>query len=184
MEKYVQLRPKLRRLFRRTAAGERGVTMIEFALVLPFLVVLFIGLVEFAEAFTVMRKLSMAAHTVSDLVAQEPSVDTAELNDVSLVADEILKPYGTAPLTIVIVSVVSDVDNAATVAWSHPASAYVPGTAYALPEAALTDPNTSLIVAEATYDFTPTVSRFLGSFQMNERGFFRPRFTQTVLKLD
>ncbi|NJM33400.1 MAG: pilus assembly protein [Rhodomicrobium sp.] len=163
--------------------------MIEFALVLPILAVLFVGLVEFGEAFTLTRKLSNAAGTVSDLVSQQTDVSTSELNDIALVAQEIIKPYRSAPLDLVIVSVVADADNNTTVAWSHPASAYAAGTAYTLPNnssadpnARMTEPHSSIIVAEAEYAFTPTVGSFLGSFTITERAYFRPRFSAVVTK--
>jgi hypothetical protein len=47
----------------------------------------------------------------------------------------------------------------------------------------LVDPNTSLIVVEAVYNFTPTISRFLGSFEISENAYFRPRMGQTM-KID
>jgi Flp pilus assembly protein TadG len=162
----------------RIGPGEDGAILIEFALVLPVLLILFIGLVEFSEAFTVSRKLATAASTVSDLVAQEASISCAELDDVKEVADEIIKPYG--PLSVTILSVVADANNNKTVAWSRPDGEA--GKPYTLPETGLTDPNTSLIVTEARYNFTPTISHFLGSFQIRERAFFRPRLTATVTR--
>lgn len=175
---------RLRRRLRRVVRGESGVTLIEFALVLPILTVLFVGLVEFSEAFSITRKLSNAASTVSDLVAQQPSVTTAQLNDIESIADELIKPYSAAPMSIVIVSVVADADNVTTVAWSHPSGAYSVGAAYPLPEEQLTEAFSNLIVAEAEYDFTPTVGSFLGSFTISQRAFFRPRFSGSVAKLD
>ena len=172
------------RAFRDIRGDERGVTLVEFALVLPVMIVIFIGLVEFSEAFTVARKLSGAAGTVSDLVAQESSVTNASLNDIEQVAGELMQPYSDTPLNVVIVSVVADENNATTVAWSYPAGAYAVGTPYTLPQAGLTEAGSSLIVTEASYNFTPTVSRFLGTFLLNERAFFRPRFSQAVTKLD
>ncbi len=169
------------RAFRR---GEDGVTMIEFAIILPVMLVLFIGLVEFCEAFSITRKLSNAASTVSDLVSQEPSVTSAGLEDIRQVATELMRPYSNTPLNIVIVSVVANEDNITTVAWSHPPGAYAAGAAYTLPQAGLTEPFSSIIVAEASYNFTPSVANFLGSFTIIEQAFFRPRFSQAVAKLD
>lgn len=161
--------------------SERGVISVEFALVLPILIILFIGLVEFTEAFTIDRKLSNVASTVSDLVAQEPSVTSASLSDLALVANEIIKPYSATPMSLVIVNVRSNNDGDKTVAWSYPSGSYTDGEPYtALPENELIDPNTSLIVVEAAYNFTPTVSRFLGSFQISENAYFRPRMGQTL----
>jgi len=169
---------------RRFGRSERGVTVVEFALVLPVLLMLFIGLVEFTEAFSITRKLSNSVSTVSDLVSREPSVSTAELTDITTVADQLMQPYPTAPLELVIVSVVTDSDNAPTVAWSYPAAAHVPGVVYDLPEEQLTAPNSSIIVAEGRYDFTPTVTQFLGSFEITQRSFFRPRMGSAVQKID
>lgn len=169
---------------RRFGRSERGVTAVEFALVLPVLLMLFVGMVEFTEAFSITRKLSNSVSTVADLVSREPSVSTAELTDIVTVADQLMQPYATAPMDLVIVSVVTDADNTPTVAWSHPAGEYVPGVVYDLPEEALTAPNSSIIVTEGRYDFTPTVTQFLGSFEITQRSFFRPRMGPAVQKID
>lgn len=173
------LRLDARSVMRRFRRGVRGVSLIEFALILPLLVLMFIGLIEFAEAFTVSRKLASTVNTVSDLVAQEASVTTTDLDNITLIADEIMKPYGTAPMNLVIVSVVADAANDATVAWSYP-PVYAIGAPYALPQNSLTDPNSSVIIAEATYDFTPTVTRFIGAVALRQRAFFRPRIAPSV----
>ena len=51
----------LRDLIGRFRRKKDGVVMIEFALVLPILVVLLLGLAEFTEAFSVNRKLAASA---------------------------------------------------------------------------------------------------------------------------
>src|SRR5262249_20721618 len=135
---------------RRFVKAARGVALIEFALVLPILIILFLGVVEFSEAFTILRKLSTSASTVSDLVSHHPTVTTADLDDIKLVANEIMQPYSSTPLSLVIVSVVADQDNATTVAWSYPSNAHATGAAYNLPQSGLTEPNSSIIVVEAT----------------------------------
>lgn len=180
---------KLEKNRRSLAHEDRGVTLIEFALVLPLMLLLFVGMVEFGEAFTLTRKLSTAASTVSDLVSQQTAVTTGDLNDIAQVAVEIIEPYAAGPLDIVIVSVVADAENNTTVAWSHPASAYAAGAAYTLPNnssadpnARMTEPNYSIIVAEAEYAFTPTVGNFLGTFTITQRAYFRPRFSTAVTK--
>jgi Flp pilus assembly protein TadG len=172
----------LRDLIERFRRKKDGVVMIEFALVLPILIVLFLGLAEFTEAFSVNRKLAASAGAVSDLIAQEPTVDNALLAEVSSIADELMKPHNTGPLQLVILSVVADVDNNTTVDWSYPPGSYAQGAPYILPNTALTTPNTSLVVTEATYDFTPTIGSFLGTFEMNEVAFFRPRLALKVMK--
>lgn len=173
------------RNFRR---GERGLSLIEFALIFPLMVMMFLGAVEFGEAFTLDRKLSNAASTTSDLVAQLDSLTTADLNDIALVADEILRPYSSEPFGLVLTSVVADQNNNTTVDWSYArgpgATARATGTAVTLP-AGLTEPNSSIIMAEASYGFSPSVGLFLtGVITLNGTAYFRPRLAQRVIKTD
>lgn len=162
---------------------EDGAVFVEFAIILPILIVLFLGLAEFTEAFSVNRKLAGTAGAVADLVAQEASVNNAFLADVSALGEELMKPHNTGPLQLVIISIVADENNTTRVDWSYPAdSGYTQGGSYALPDGALTSPNSSLIIAEASYGFTPTIGHFLGTFEMSEAAYYRPRLAQKVMK--
>lgn len=180
--------PWMRRLgaARRFKQSERGVTLIEFALIFPIMIFLFIGLVEFGEAFSVNRKISNAASTVSDLISQESSITNAELQDIAIVASEIVKPYRTAPFSMRIISVVANATNTSTtVAWSYPPGSPAVGSVFPLPGGQrLTEPNSSLIVAETSYAFTPSVGYFVGAITLNGVAYFRPRLARTVAKTD
>jgi Flp pilus assembly protein TadG len=169
---------------RRFGGCERGVSMIEFVLVFPIMIFLFVGLVEFGEAFSVNRKIRNAANTVSDLVSQEGSVSNAQLRDIVSVGTELLKPYGVAPFTLRVTSVVADARNRTTVAWSFPAGGPAVGSAFPLPQAQLTEPNSSVIVTQASYAFRPSAGYFIGSINLTGSAFFRPRALRVVAKTD
>jgi Flp pilus assembly protein TadG len=146
---------------------------------------MFFGLVEFGEAFAVNRKLTNAASTVSDLIAQVPEVSTAGLDDVARVADEIIKPYATTPMSMIVSSVETDGDGNVTVGWSYAhgggATARQPGNSYTLPQG-LAEPNSSVIVTETFYQFTPGVGLFLtGTITLSGQAFFRPRLSSAVV---
>jgi Flp pilus assembly protein TadG len=178
-------RPWLLPAAKRLVRSERGVTMIEFALVFPIMVIMFIGLVEFGEGFSIDRKIENAASTISDLVSQESSVNNAELGDIATVATELLKPYRTAPLTLRITSVVADAQNRTTVAWTYPAAGGpLAGAAFVLPRTALTEANSSIIVAQTSYAFAPALGYFIGSITLRGNAYFRPRASRTVAKTD
>lgn len=175
---------RLTRLWRSAQRRDDGVAMIEFALVLPIMIFIFVGMVEFGEAFTINRKVENAASTVADLVSQQGSVSDETLEDIVRVAEQVLLPYRSAPLSLRIISVVADAENReTTVAWSFGPGAPAANTAYSL-RAGLTEANSSVIVVEADYDFTPTVGHFLGSFEITGNAFFRPRTTRVVMKTD
>jgi Flp pilus assembly protein TadG len=176
--------PNSGRCLRLDRCACQGTALIEFALVFPLMIVIFLGLVEFGEAFAVNRKLTNSAGTVSDLVAQVPRVNTAELNDIARVAEEIVKPYRTVNLGLVVSSIRADGNNAPTVAWSYAhgtgATARAQGSAVTLPSG-VTEPNSSVILAETTYQFTPTVGMFLtGAIELSGQAYFRPRVSRTV----
>lgn len=181
-----EFRKQIRQFSSASPAGERGLAMIEFALVLPVLVVLFLGLVEFGEAYSANRKISFAASSVSDLVSQVRSVTDADLTDIALVADELIKPYRTENFGVVITSVEADGDNTTTVGWSFArgtgATAKTEGAPVTLP-AGLTEPGASIILVETFYEFTPSVGLFLlGTRTLTGHAYYRPRRIKVITK--
>jgi hypothetical protein len=62
-------RPAGRSRFAARLLGERGAAAVEFALVLPLLILLFIGIVEFSQALQVQARLSAAAREGARVVA-------------------------------------------------------------------------------------------------------------------
>lgn len=171
------------------ARNERGVALIEFTMVFPLLIVLFLGLVEFSQALAVQRKVSNAAATIADLIAQMPKVTVADLNNIAKVAETLLQPYSAQELALVVTSVEADTDNRRTiVGWSFArgsgAAARPKGASYGLPRG-LTEASSSVIMTEASYSFRPTMAYFLtGTIRLTGIGYFRPRASRVVVKLD
>jgi len=162
-----------------------GVSTVEFALTLPVLLLIFLGMIEFGQVFTVDRRLAVVANTTADLVARAKSVSNADLNDIGDAVDEIVRPFPTDTLEIVVSSIETDEGNNASVAWSWTdgGTARTPGDAFSLPNAALTEPNTSIIVAEVNYRFTPSVGLFLtGGTDLDAAAYYRPRLADIVDK--
>jgi Flp pilus assembly protein TadG len=173
---------------RRFAAATRGAALIEFTLAFPIMVALFAGVVEFSEAFAVRRKLTNAAATVSDLVSQRAKVSASDLADMAKVADTLLAPYGATNLGLVISSVEADQKSVTKVGWSYArgtgASARGQGSVYATPTG-LTEPGSSIIMAETTYQFTPTIGMYLtGTITLTGQAYFRPRNSRAVEKIN
>jgi Flp pilus assembly protein TadG len=165
----------------------RGVSAIEFAMIAPILLLIYVGVAETGNALTVYRRTSTVAATASDLTAQVKTVSTADLQDVVAASSSILTPYDTAPLKIVISSVVADNNNQGKVAWSYANKGTGRGvnSAYTIP-AGLTEPGNSVIVAEITYAFTPLLDLPAifspGAFDIARTFYTRPRRSLTVAK--
>jgi Flp pilus assembly protein TadG len=62
-------RPAGRSRFAARLLGERGAAAVEFALVLPLLVLVFLGIVQFSQAFQVQAQLAAAAREGARVMA-------------------------------------------------------------------------------------------------------------------
>ena len=170
------------------ARDRSGQALIEAALVFPILVGLFLGVSEFSEAFTVNRRIEAAANASADLVARTQAVTDADLVGIKSMIDEMIKPYATAKLGLIITSVATDPGNSPSVQWSFAtgagSSAHAVGSPIALP-AGVTEPSSSIIVSEIRYEFRSTLaSMIVGTIQMQAQAYFRPRVSAHVAKLD
>jgi Flp pilus assembly protein TadG len=143
------------------ARDKRGSVLIEAALVMPLMAMLLVATLEFGQAFTAKRRNGQVASMAADLIARAPCVTQSDLQDVSAIGSTILGPYASAPLGLRITSLTGQ----ATVQWSFGSGTLAPataGAAFGLPTN-LAGQNKPLIVAEASYAFTPTIGRFLVS---------------------
>lgn len=174
---------KARSGLRALARDTKGVSAVEFALLLPIMITMYIGAVEFSHALTVDRRVTAVASAASDLVAQSEEVNSGAVQDIFTAATSILLPYSAAPISIVLSSVVADSNNDTTVGWScahNGGAAHSTGSAYTLPEG-LTQPFSSVIVAEVSYSYQPPIGHYMtGGISMDEIFYLRPRRSLTV----
>jgi Flp pilus assembly protein TadG len=166
---------------------QRGTSAIEFALLVPVVFLMYIGAAEIGNLLTVDRRVETVALTAADLTAQVKQVSNADLADIVAASTSILTPYNTTPLKVVLSSVVADQNNNGEVAWSYSSSgsARAVGSSYVLPTGT-TVANSSVIVAEVTYAFTPLLDlqEFFspGAFNLQRTFYARPRRSLTVAK--
>ena len=187
------VRRKARRFKTRALSDQRGVSAIEFALILPILLALYISAVEIGNALTISRRAGSVAGAAADLVAQDKTTSANGLKDVMEAATSIFASPDDAPddapLTIKLTSVVADSKNATKVAWScaNKGSGYAKDSAFAVP-AGLTEADSSVIVAEVEYKYAPLLDLpefgSPGAFTMTRKFYAKPRRSLTVQKTD
>jgi Flp pilus assembly protein TadG len=121
------------------AGDDRGAAAVEFALILPFLLLLFLGTIEASALITVDRRVNVISGTVGDLVARtDPDIPltVSGLNDFFEASEGIIFPYDPDDLQQVISVIEVDDDGTATVEWSCGYSGgvkHTTGTAFTLP---------------------------------------------------
>jgi hypothetical protein len=80
-------------LIRHLRNRTEGVAYLEFALVMPVLLMLALGGVELGRYLHAGQKTDKLTHTVVDLVAQAPSISVPELDQIMLASQHIMSPY-------------------------------------------------------------------------------------------
>ncbi|HMN84821.1 MAG TPA: pilus assembly protein [Bauldia sp.] len=159
-----------------------GVSAVEFAIILPIMVLLFFGSVELTDALTVKRKVTHVASTLSDLVAQSKTLSAGEIDDILAAAAAIITPYSDSKLKIKLTGVTVDSKKKATVSWSRTKNdtAYAKGASFTLPTDIL-EASTFIVVGEVKFNYAPLVGYVLtGSFDLNDKFYLRPRLGKDV----
>ena len=146
-------------LLRRLARDERGLSAVEFALILPIMVLLYMGLAEIMMSFMAERRAGHAASAVADLIAQGRGETTdTEVNQILFVGNASMRPFPVNDLSLRITSVQADTLAAPKAVWSKikgPAYTTKPGagTTVAGFPANLLLAGDSVIMAEVTYSY-------------------------------
>jgi Flp pilus assembly protein TadG len=177
-------RAKLR-AWRRLRGDTRGVAAVEFALIIPLVIVVYAGGFEIAQAATVYRKVTDTTVQLANVTSQYTTLTyPQDFNTVFGASSQIMAPYSTTPLTIVMSQVTTDTGSVAKVSWSkgYPTGtpALVVGSVVTMP-AGLASPSSNYILVQTTYQYTSTVgSAFIGNIPMKDQIFMIPRESPSI----
>jgi Flp pilus assembly protein TadG len=168
---------------RRFARDDNGVSALEFAMLLPLMVTLYLGGVEVSQAVSADRKNTLVAHTVGDLVAQSSDVTTSDVTNILNAASSVAYPFPAANLQVTVSSVCIDsTGTRATIGWSQTLGGTArSGTVTSSIPSALMVASTSLIWGEATYLYRPTIGwTITGTLSLYDKIYLRPRLSNSV----
>ncbi|PDT33546.1 hypothetical protein CO671_24975 [Rhizobium sp. M10] len=111
---------------RRLIRERKGAGAIEFAILFPVLVMLYIGAFEITIGLSVSKRATRAAGSIADLVTQQQSVTKSTLAEMRSVATAIFVPYNSTSLTLKITGITVDASANAKVLWSWAQDGSVP----------------------------------------------------------
>ncbi len=174
------------RLWRRIdafAADCRGVAATEFAFIVPLMLVMFFGTVEFCSAIAVDRKVTLMARTLSDLTSQSTTVGDSDMSNFFAASTGIMYPYSTTPVNATITELYVDPTTMqATVKWSKGSTPRTVGMTVGVPAELLVS-GTYLIFSEVNYQYVPTIGYVMGKTGVNlsDVAYTRPRQSTCVM---
>jgi Flp pilus assembly protein TadG len=179
---------RLAAMLRSLARAETGVAAVEFAIITPFLILLYFGSIEISDLIAVDRRVTVVSGTTGDLVARTDStITTATLSDYFKAAEGIIMPYSKTPLKQV-VSVVSVSSTGVTsVVWScgyNGGVAKTAGDPYSLPTPMIDISKSNwVIVSSASYSYKPLLGQVVTrNISLNRESYYLPRFGTVINK--
>jgi Flp pilus assembly protein TadG len=146
----------------------KGASMVEFALILPLLITVSLGIYEMTNYILLSVKLNEIATGIASWVSDQTS--TATITDCLIGANLMGTNYNFSTKGTVVVSGLQQLitSNTQNVVWQQASTGGVSqiitnsGAVQSAPFSILSAP--SVIVVEVTYNYQPTFSYFLGIF--------------------
>jgi Flp pilus assembly protein TadG len=182
MNPMTRMRLRVRRTMHDLCGDASGIAAVEFAMVVPLMLVLFFGTVEFSSALAIDRKVTIMARTLSDLVSQNIAITDAQLTNIFNAGTGVMTPYSSTPVKSTITELYVDpTTKIAKVQWSSGAAPRGAGTTVAIP-AALQVGDTYLIFSEVSYKYVPSIGYVMakGGIDMSDYTYTRPRQSKCV----
>jgi Flp pilus assembly protein TadG len=193
----------IRGFLRRFGSNRSGIAAVEFALILPFMLTLYLGGTELGDGLAVQFRVTLAARTLADLTSQcgdttssgqycdtanALAIDSTTMNQILGAASTVMAPYSTNNMVVTVSELKFTGGNTtATVIWSAASSGNgrTTGASYPLPTAmqSLQAGTTYyLILGEVTYPYTPSLGYVItGTINMYQNALFFPRNSSCVV---
>ncbi len=174
----------------------KGVAAVEFALIVPLLLAMYLGTMEVSNGVALNKRVARMASAVADLVAQQEEVAKADLDAIMKIGEAILYPYtGDKPqITVVGVEVDKDHPQWGKVLWSRQqkkdgtnVAGMVAGSDINVPNRLRID-DTFVILVRGEVKYLPVVTWVTGKdgsgnplgINISEQYWLHPRLTDEV----
>jgi Flp pilus assembly protein TadG len=162
----------------------RGMAAVEFAMILPFMLTLYIGGVELGDGLAIQVKVTDTAHIVADLTTQQTtSVTAATMSTILGASSATIAPYSSSNLVVTVSEVNTNASGIATVTWSQSLNGTKRpvGQSITLPASIAGQANIALILGEVSYSYTPNLGYTItGTVGISDSYYLFPRNSTSI----
>lgn len=161
-----------------------GVTAMEFAFILPVLMMLVFATSEFGRLILVTQKLQNGTFIVADLASRDETLSEVQLDNMFLALDNLIQPFEFgASGTAIVSSVTADLDGDPMINWQRRGAGTLDqastigsaGDEAALPDALVLAAGETIIVAEVHYQYSPMFEITGEGAMLSKYAYVRPR---------
>lgn len=171
-----------RRPLRALATDQGGLALIEFAITLPVLILLFFGAYQLLDASACKRRVTITTRAVADITSQNETVTPAKLDAVLAASTQIMTPYDVNSATLRVSEITVDSLFRPKVVWSQPlrTTALTPGSTFNAMPASMRVPGATYILAEVSYNYDRHLGNLIPALTFQQSLYMLPRKTFTV----
>lgn len=167
---------------------QRGVAALEFAMLAPVLVIALVGLLAVSQAVRAKMLLTSTASSMASMVAVQRAVTGSSLGtlrDFCNGAQLTMLPYSANALSMAITSYTLQSDLTVHKDWEYDSACQatagsLAGTGTALASPLLAEAGDSVIVVQASYNFTSPYPNFMPSMALSQIAYARPRYSKVT----
>jgi len=170
---------------RRFARSTRGVAAIEFAMIMPVFLLLFLASIDAGRAIAIYMKVRSATFSLDAMANQYTTIHDTDMQQILGATSVVMAPYSISPVAVVISEIAVSAAGKATVTWSDTlkGTARAVGSPVNIP-ATLATPNTTLILGEVSYKYTPLFGYFsVGAITFADNLYVAPRSVASITRL-
>jgi Flp pilus assembly protein TadG len=173
-------------LHRRFLTSTRGVAAVEFAIMLPILLTLFLASVDAARAIAIYAKVRSATYVLDAVTNQYTTIQSSDMSAILGATSVVLAPYSSSPVTVVLSQIKVTSASKASVNWS----ATLNGTALSQNASTTVPTNFAscasypcyLIYGQVSYSYTPLFMYFTKSaITLSDSLYVTPRVSECIL---
>lgn len=193
---FIRVMKSLRDVAGQFRRNERGIAATEFAVIVPLMLTMFFGTLEMCSGVAVDRKVTLIAHTLSDLTSQSPSsgVTDGDFTNFFTASGLIMWPYSATPINASISELyINPANGKAVVQWSRKNDGTTPRTTKSIvdiPSGLIMKDssgnvldNQYLIFSETSYLYVPAIGYIMNKLgvTLSDVNYTRPRQSTCIL---
>lgn len=172
----------IRANLRKFARAKSGLAALEFAILLPMMVVALFGSIDLIDTLSANKRAQNVTASLSDVVARDTEVSDAEVSGLWAATNILMYPNSSTAMQVRVTSVSITSATSATVVWSEGHGGYAPRVAnstVSLPSAMM-NAGTSVIMTETIYPYSPPLGFIFPSITLTHTAYRRSRLVDPI----